>query len=91
MIIQPEGQEATHVALTDTALEEITGVASTGAINPMVSKETCANLLSGAGYANAVVWGLAAAISSPTIAGAVIAASAGLITSAMITEAGRLC
>lgn len=56
-----------------------------------VSKQTCVNLLKGAGYANAVVWGLAAAVSSPTVAGAIVAASAGLITTAMIQEAGALC
>lgn len=92
LILQPEGQAATTVPLSDTALSQFTDDAQPGVISPMkVSKQRCENLLKVAGYSNAVVWMLAAAISSPTVAGSIIAGSAGLVTTAMITEASALC
>jgi hypothetical protein len=92
LIIKPEGQSATAVPLSKSEISQFRASAQPGAISPMkVSKETCANLLKVAGYSNAVVWMLAAAISSPTVAGSIIAGSAGLVTTAMITEASALC
>ena len=92
LIIKPDGQSATVVPLSDSELSQLRDSAHPGAIVPMkVSKEACANILKVAGYSNAVVWMLAAAISSPAVAGSIIAGSAGLVTTAVLHEASALC
>lgn len=80
------------VSVPDEVFEDLTSTADPGAISPQrVSVETCKNILSGAGYANGIVWTLATIAAAPTLAGSLVGAAAGVITSAMITEAGRLC
>lgn len=82
------------VSVSDEVIEDLTADAATtpGTISVQgVSVETCKNLLSAAGYANGIVWTLATIAAAPTVAGSLVGAGAGLITTAMITEAGRLC
>ncbi|GAA4522629.1 hypothetical protein GCM10023160_11350 [Brachybacterium paraconglomeratum] len=82
------------VSVPDEVIEDLTSNAATspGTISVQrVSVETCKNILSAAGYANGIVWTLATIAAAPTVAGSLVGAGAGLITSAMLTEAGRLC
>lgn len=82
------------VSVPDEVIEDLTSDAATtpGTISVQgVSVETCKNILSSAGYANGIVWSLATIAAAPTFAGSLVGAGAGLITTAMITEAGRLC
>jgi len=83
------------VTVPEDVMEDLTSDAATvapGTISTQrVSVETCKNILSAAGYANGIVWTLATIAAAPTLAGSLVGAGAGVITSAMITEAGRLC
>ena len=83
------------VTVPEDVMRDLTSdaaAATPGAISPQrVSVETCKNILSAAGYANGIVWTLATIAAAPTLAGSLVGAGARVITSAMITEAGRLC
>lgn len=82
------------IALPDEAVLELKASASSAAgqtVPQLTSKQKCVYALKAAGFANGVVWMLAAAVTSPTLAGAIIAGSAGMITSEMISSAASHC
>lgn len=94
-ISNTRGGDREVVTVPEDVMEDLTSDAATvapGTISTQrVSVETCKNILSAAGYANGIVWTLATIAAAPTLAGSLVGAGAGVITSAMITEAGRLC